>query len=186
MSPTTQQSSAGTKILLASVLILLVAGVGVYFLLSSSATTNQVAVDTPTSTEEDAASPTETTNTTEKAPASKTPTTPKEPAPAVVDNKKYKDGKYTAKGNYRTPAGNESVTITLTIKNDIITASDFSGTSLENTSQNYIDRFTQGYKKLVVGKSVDAVNLSVVSGSSLTPTGFMNALTNIKTQAKNS
>jgi hypothetical protein len=44
--------------------------------------------------------------------------------------------------------------------------------------------FADSYKPLVVGKSVDSINLDKVSGSSLTPKGFNDALDQIKSQAK--
>jgi len=51
-------------------------------------------------------------------------------------------------------------------------------------SQHYQSRFLSGYKQYVVGKNISSVNLTNVSGSSLTPIGFDNALTQIKAQAK--
>jgi hypothetical protein len=39
---------------------------------------------------------------------------------------------------------------------------------------------------MVVGKNIDEVNLGKVSGSSLTPIGFNNAIEDIRSQAKGS
>jgi hypothetical protein len=40
------------------------------------------------------------------------------------------------------------------------------------------------YKQYVVGKKIDEVQLTKVSGSSLTPQGFNDALAKIKAEAK--
>jgi uncharacterized protein with FMN-binding domain len=104
--------------------------------------------------------------------------------PAVTDNRKYKDGTYTAPGAYTSPEGRENISITLVIKDDIVTDATFSGSSREKTSEQYMAAFSQGFKTEVVGKSLDEISLTVVNGSSLTPKGFMDALAKIKTQAK--
>lgn len=96
----------------------------------------------------------------------------------------YKDGTYTATGNYRTHAGPESVQVTLTLKGGIITDSQFSATPNERMSGFYQQMFADNYKPMVIGMNIDQVNLGKVSGSSLTPMGFNDALASIKAQAK--
>lgn len=51
-------------------------------------------------------------------------------------------------------------------------------------SARFQDLFAQNYKPLVIGKNIDEVQLGKVSGSSLTPMGFNDALAKIKTQAQ--
>lgn len=104
--------------------------------------------------------------------------------PVVADNKKYKDGTYTAPGTYTTPEGRENISITLVIKDDIVTDAIFTANSREKTSEQFMNAFKQGFKTEVVGKSIDQISLTVVNGSSLTPIGFMDALAKIKTQAR--
>jgi uncharacterized protein with FMN-binding domain len=97
---------------------------------------------------------------------------------------KYKDGTYTAIGEYHAPSGSESINVSLTIKDDVISDATVTGTAKNPASKMNQDKFISGYKALVVGKKVDDVNLSNVSGSSLTPMGFNTALEQIKTEAK--
>ena len=97
---------------------------------------------------------------------------------------KYKNGTYTAVGSYESPAGLESIGVSLTIKDDSISGASVTPMPNDGTSSYYQQRFADGYKSLVVGRSVDSVNLDVVSGSSLTPIGFNRALAAIKAKAK--
>lgn len=96
---------------------------------------------------------------------------------------KYKDGTYSAVGDYTYHSGNESVTIGITLKNDVITDTTFKGVGNVPPSQKFMDMFAGGYKAFVVGKNVDEVKLDKVSGSSRTPIGFNDALAKIKAQA---
>lgn len=96
----------------------------------------------------------------------------------------YKDGTYTAQGNYISPGGEEIVGVSVTIENGIITDSTFTVMAERPTSVTMQENFAGGYKALVVGKNIDEVQLTKVAGSSLTPGGFMDALEKIKTQAQ--
>ena len=95
----------------------------------------------------------------------------------------YKDGTFTAPGKYDTHAGPEEITITITLKDGIITDTQFQGTPVAKMSQRFMDAFSNNYKTLVIGKKIDEVHLDKVSGSSLTPIGFNNALEKIKQEA---
>jgi len=96
----------------------------------------------------------------------------------------YKDGSYTADGAYQSPAGGEGVTVSLTVKNDIVTDAMFSGDATHKKSIAMQAAFAEGFKEQVVGKSLDEVSVGVVNGSSLTGEGFMAAVTKIKSEAK--
>lgn len=127
---------------------------------------------------------------TTKAPANTAPvaTTPTpQPAPAngsTAAATEYKNGTYSATGSYDSPGGMEQIGVTLTIQNDVVTGASVSPMPSDGTSARYQNMFASGYKAQVVGQSVDSINLQYVSGSSLTPIGFDNALASIKTQAK--
>lgn len=101
----------------------------------------------------------------------------------INTNRKYKDGTYTAIGGYISPAGEETVEITLVVKNDVV----ISGTSVTKAtnpvSVKLQNLFKDGFNEVVAGKSIDELSLTVVNGSSLTPKGFMDALMKIKEQA---
>ncbi len=123
---------------------------------------------------------------TEPAPAPSTDTAGSVPTPAVpvTGSATYKDGTYTADGSYMTHAGGESVKITVTLQNNVITDSQFQGTPNLPMSQKFMDMFANNYKGMVVGKNIAEVKLGKVSGSSLTPMGFNEALAKIKQQAQ--
>ncbi len=99
-------------------------------------------------------------------------------------NTEYKDGSYTATGNYSSPGGSEKITVTVTLKDGVITDTSAESGATDQNSQEYQEQFISGYKSLVVGKSITSVNLSRVSGSSLTSQGFNSALSQIKSQAQ--
>jgi len=82
------------------------------------------------------------------------------------------------------PGGNDQVAVTLTLANDVIVDVTATPSAQDRTSQRYQSRFVSGYKQYVLGKNISDVNLTSVSGSSLTPIGFNNALAQIKAQAK--
>lgn len=96
----------------------------------------------------------------------------------------YKDGIYEATGSYSSPGGRESIELTVTIKDGIITSTSIVTNAKSGDSRVYQTAFAGGYKDLVVGKSVDSVSLSRVAGSSLTSNGFNDALDEIKADAK--
>ena len=98
-------------------------------------------------------------------------------------NATYKDGTYQAKGSYSSPGGQESIDVSLTIANGKITAATVESNAENSTSKEYQGYFINGYKKLVIGKSIDDVELDRVAGSSLTPAGFNEAVDQIKNDA---
>jgi len=111
-------------------------------------------------------------------------------APVVDMPKKmmspYKDGSYTAIGTYDSPGGLDQLTVSLTLKAGIVTAAQVVSGANDRESARYQQRFISGYTPYVVGKSIDSIRLAAVSGSSLTPVGFNNALAKIKAQAAQS
>ncbi len=104
----------------------------------------------------------------------------KTPAPTGM----FKDGVYTTQGAYTSPAGKESVSITLTIKDDVIVAATGSVLATNAASQKFQTQFVGGFAVQVIGKKISEVSLSKVSGSSLTPKGFNDAVLKIQAEAK--
>jgi uncharacterized protein with FMN-binding domain len=96
----------------------------------------------------------------------------------------FKDGTYKATGSYSSPGGQESITVSLTLKSGVISAATAKSGANDLTAQEYQMSFIQGYKALVVGKNISDVKLSAVSGSSLTSQGFNSAVQKIETEAK--
>lgn len=95
----------------------------------------------------------------------------------------YADGTYTAQGSYQTPESVETVTVTVTLQDDVITAVEVTGQPKARESQQYQSQFIGGISDVVVGKDIDEVSVSRVAGSSLTSSGFNKAIDEIKAEA---
>lgn len=104
------------------------------------------------------------------------------PEPTTIAS--YRDGIYNAKGVYTSPAGSEQIDVKLTLKDGTVTDAMVVIEAINPVSKNFQEKFASGYKTLVIGKSIAALSLDKVSGSSLTPKGFNDAVTKIKSQAK--
>lgn len=128
----------------------------------------------------DAAEPAGTDTT---PPPTAQPSTPvvTQPSPA---QSAYADGTYSATGNYVSPAGQENMSVTITLKAGVITDSQFNGEAVNPVSKRMQGNFSEGFKEKVVGKSIDSVVLTAINGASLVPKGFMDALNKIKQEAK--
>jgi hypothetical protein len=96
----------------------------------------------------------------------------------------YKDGTYSATGSYNSPGGTNTLTVSLTLKRGVITDSAVTGSATRGDSAEYQTMFIDNYKSQVTGRSIDSLSLTKVSGSSLTPQGFNDALVKIKAEAK--
>ncbi len=96
----------------------------------------------------------------------------------------YKDGVYSADGKYASPGGDEVIGITLTLKDDLIMDATATMHVTNPKTEFFQERFSGSFKELIVGKKISEVELTVVSGSSLTPIGFKDALAQIEAQAK--
>lgn len=115
---------------------------------------------------------------------SPTPAATVEASPTPSSTSVYKDGTYTAAGNYNSPGGAEEIGVTITLKDGVITASEVVAKATRPNSVRFQKIFVENYKPLVEGKNIDEVMLEKVSGSSLAPKGFNEALEEVKTQAK--
>jgi uncharacterized protein with FMN-binding domain len=98
----------------------------------------------------------------------------------------YKDGSYTADGSYQAPSGTESITVELTLKDDTVTEITVTPHATDPTAKQHQGEFVGGIADQVVGKDIDTLNVTRVSGSSLTSGGFKIALEAIKEQARES
>jgi major membrane immunogen (membrane-anchored lipoprotein) len=96
----------------------------------------------------------------------------------------YKDGEHSATGSYRSPGGQQAITIKVTVQDGKITDTSAESGATDGTSRDFQSKFISGYKAQIVGKSLDEVRLDKVSGSSLTPQGFNDAIDQIKESAK--
>jgi uncharacterized protein with FMN-binding domain len=96
----------------------------------------------------------------------------------------YKDGNYNASGKYSTPEGSETINVSVTLKDGVVTDTSATENPKSSDSQEYVTMFLENYKELVVGNNIAELKLSRVSGSSLTSQGFNSAIQTIITQAK--
>jgi uncharacterized protein with FMN-binding domain len=95
----------------------------------------------------------------------------------------YADGTYTADGSYQSPGGEESVSVSITLEGDIVTAVTVTPHATSGNSKQYQSQFASGIAGQVVGKEIDSLDVSRVAGSSLTSGGFNDALEQIKADA---
>lgn len=122
----------------------------------------------------------ESTSGSSAAPSSSTGSS--DTSSAADSGATYADGTYEASGSYANPGGQSSIDVTITIADDTVT-----DLALEpgatGTSLGYQNQFIEGAADQVVGKALDDINVSKVSGSSLTSGGFNKALDQIRQDA---
>jgi hypothetical protein len=113
-----------------------------------------------------------------------TPTTTSSGATDTTQASAYKDGTYHVVGNYTSPGGPETLDVTLILKGGVVTDSTVVADATRPESKEYQGMFVANYKSQVIGKSIDSISLTKVSGSSLAPKGFNDAVSKIKAEAK--
>lgn len=113
------------------------------------------------------------------------PAPPKPPVKHAPPPVTYRDGSYSSLGSYLSPGGHETLKVTLTLSNQVITALDMTSVMVDPTAAGYEADFEAGVNAIVVGRGIATIHVGAVGGSSLTGLGFNSALANIKAQAKN-
>ncbi len=96
----------------------------------------------------------------------------------------YKNGTYQATATYFVPHGQESIQVTLTIKNNAIAAASIQNSETDPTSADFQQSFATEYQSQVVGRSLSGLQIDVVAGASDTTQGFNEAVNQIASQAK--
>jgi uncharacterized protein with FMN-binding domain len=96
----------------------------------------------------------------------------------------YKDGTYSADGNYVSPNGTETVGVELTLADGTVSDVKITEHPSNPNTKKFQGEFASGIQSQVVGKKLDELNVSKVAGSSLTSGGFNEAVEKIKSQAK--
>ena len=171
-------------IVLGVAVIFVVAGVTIFSEMNSASAPIAASIQNPPADTSTVSVPTSTPASTPTPLPVSTTTPPPIDNPKPVTTSVYKNGTYSATGSYMSPGGDDQIAVTLTLANDIITDVSVTPSAGDGTSRRYQNRFVSGYKQYVVGKNIADVQLTSVSGSSLTPIGFNEALTQIKAQAK--
>lgn len=95
----------------------------------------------------------------------------------------YADGEYTATGEYVSPGGPETVTVTLTLEGNTVTELDVTGSGRTPNAKKFQGEFIDGIDEIAVGQNIDELNVSKVAGSSLTSGGFNDAIEQIREDA---
>lgn len=121
-------------------------------------------------------SPSPSVSPKQAAPAAEPVTTPA--APQSI----YTEGTYNASKSYRTPDGTYQMNLSVTIKNDKISATSLSFDT-DGARDGYSKKFLSGYQSQVIGKDLGNISVSRVGGASLTTRAFNDALLNIRSQA---
>lgn len=106
------------------------------------------------------------------------------PVATIASNLMFKDGTYSSNGKYNSPAGGEEIGVTVTVKGDVITDASVKVLATNPASSEWQTKVSNAIKSVVVGKKLTDVVLDKVSGSSLTPKGWNDAISKIQTQAK--
>lgn len=96
----------------------------------------------------------------------------------------YKDGTYSADGNYVSPNGTETVGVELTLSGGAVSDVNITQHPSNPNTRKFQGEFAGGIKAQIVGKKLDELNVSKVAGSSLTSGGFNQAVEKIKAQAQ--
>lgn len=96
----------------------------------------------------------------------------------------YKDGTYSADGNYVSPNGTETVGVQLTLAAGRVTDVQITQHPSNPNTRKFQGEFAGGIAAQVVGKNLDELNVSKVAGSSLTSGGFNQAVGKIKSEAQ--
>ncbi|GCD18457.1 hypothetical protein CTKZ_00190 [Cellulomonas algicola] len=94
------------------------------------------------------------------------------------------DGTYVGVGIYSSPAGKESIEVTLTVDEGIVAAMDVAPQATNPTSQTFQSDFASAISAQVVGIPLEDVDVDVVAGASLTTQAFESALESVLADAR--
>jgi uncharacterized protein with FMN-binding domain len=95
----------------------------------------------------------------------------------------YADGTYNAEAQYQAPSGLETVSVTITLADDVVTAVTATGDATDHEAAEFQGRFASSISAEVVGRDIADLSVSRVSGASLTSNGFNAALEQIRSEA---
>lgn len=116
-------------------------------------------------------------------PATAAPAETAAPTDDAAAGSTYTDGSYTASADYQSPNGTESVEVTITLADDVVSAVQVVGSGDNPDSRRYQGMFIDNIASVVVGKEIDSLAVDKVAGSSLTSGGFNDAVEAIKADA---
>jgi uncharacterized protein with FMN-binding domain len=97
---------------------------------------------------------------------------------------RYRDGTYSATGGYESPNGSETISVELTIVDDLVSEVSIGTNPTNPSTARYQTQFAGGIAAEVVGRDIDSLDVTRVAGSSLTSGGFRAALETITADAR--
>jgi len=125
------------------------------------------------------------TESTPEAPAGSAAATPSAGSSSLAGSgATYKDGTYSADGNYVSPNGTETVGVELTLAGGTVKDVNITQHPSNPNTRKFQGEFAGGIASQIVGKNIDELNVSKVAGSSLTSGGFNQAVEQIKSEAQ--
>ncbi|MCW1930366.1 MAG: hypothetical protein KIH62_003550 [Candidatus Kerfeldbacteria bacterium] len=92
------------------------------------------------------------------------------------------NGTFSATVSYQAPNESNTITVSVTIANDIVQSTTLSSQPGGAQSAQYQAAFKAAYTSKVVGQNINTLNLSRVGGATLTTQAFNNAIAQIKNQ----
>ena len=103
----------------------------------------------------------------------------------IVPTGPYVDGEYKAPGHYTSPAGREIIEVTVTLEDDLIAQIHVEWTDGDASEEvaHFQNAFDGDIQSVVIGVDIDEIVVDRVGGSSLTSSGFNEAIEQIKLQA---
>jgi len=123
-----------------------------------------------------------------QAPAASTGSASSAPAAGTGDSSSaasgYKDGTYSADGNYVSPNGTETVGVELALSGGTVSSVNITQHPSNPNTRKFQGEFAGGIAAQIVGKKLDELTVSKVAGSSLTSGGFNQAVEKIKSEAQ--
>lgn len=155
-------------IIAVALIVIIIVGVLAYSMSGNNQNSQEVAGDQQ-------AAPTQTLGDTQQQ---------ETPAAGDAMTADYEDGEYFAEGMYTSPGGEESIDVTLTLADGVVTEAEVVSNAVRPISKQMQAAFIGGFREQVIGKKIDEIRLTKVSTSSLAPKGFNNAVEKIKAQAK--
>ncbi len=108
-----------------------------------------------------------------------------EPPVEVTTESTGVSGTFSYATNYGTPKGETEMTVSFTVQEGVISAFSLQGNPQHKTSREYQVLYEGKAGDFVIGKNISEIQdlPSVVNGSSLTSTGFNDALSQLRVEA---
>ncbi|NJL96213.1 hypothetical protein HC766_00725 [Candidatus Gracilibacteria bacterium] len=101
------------------------------------------------------------------------------------EGSQFTDGTYKEEGTYRIPRGaDEEIVVNLTLEDDIVTDLSVELFATEGQSLIHQNNFRKGFNAdELIGKNLEEISLSRVTGASLSTAAFNKAISSIQSQA---